>query len=340
MVMIGLSFNSVACFLPKRWLKPDVGPIIAAFHDKMPEEMQSVLDSVERQLGLADGEVRRLFHGRGHCYPGFEDLVIDWFAPVAVVRLYKPMEPSLLQQLTEQLKQFADIGGLVVQLRGRGQEAVNEVAWGEVPDEMVAFELGLKYWVKPQRNQNSGLFLDMRQGRQWVKENAAGCRVLNLFAYTCAFSVAALAGGASHVVNVDMSSGAIATGRRNSELNGFDRQAASFLSHDLFKSWKKIRQAGPYQLVIIDPPSFQPGSFIAEKDYRRVIRRLNELTEPGGQVLACHNDPKVGSDFLSAIMKEECPEFQLVRRLDNPEDFTEAELEKGLKVLLYKRENA
>ncbi len=338
MVVGTLSFNCRCGFFAQCWLIIRVRPIIAAFHDKMPEDMQPVLDSVAQQLALSDGEVRRLFHGRGHCYPGLEDLVIDWFPPVAVIRLYRAVDQQWLDRLTGSLKQFSMIEGLVVQLRGRGQDAVNQVAWGEVPEEMEATELGLRYWVKPQRNQNSGLFLDMRKGRQWVKANAQGLRVLNLFAYTCAFSAAALAGGASHVVNVDMSGGAIATGRRNSQLNGFDRSAATFLSHDLFKSWKKVRQAGPYELVVIDPPSFQPGSFVAEKDYRRVIRRLNELTEPGAQVLACHNDPKVGTEFLCQIMKEECPGFNLIQRLDNPDDFPEAELEKGLKVLLYKRE--
>ena len=90
--------------------------------------------------------------------------------------------------------------------------------------------------------------------------------------------------------------------------------------------------------IVIDPPSFQRGSFVAEKDYRKVIRRLPELTAEGGQVMACHNDPKLGTEFLKEIMLEECPDFSFVERLKNPEDFPEAEPEKGLKVLLYARE--
>ncbi|WP_286238163.1 class I SAM-dependent methyltransferase [Neptuniibacter halophilus] len=301
--------------------------------------MQQVIAEVNRQLALSHGESRRIFHGRGHCFPGFEHLVIDWFPPVAVVRLYKEVEESWVTELSDSLKTLNAIQGLVVQRRSRGQEAQQSLAWGEVPEQMNTMELGLFYQVKPQRNQNSGLFLDMREGRRWVMHNAGGKRVLNLFSYTCAFSVAALAGGAEQVVNVDMSRGAINVGRENHRLNGLADERAKFLAYDLFRSWKRVRQYGPYDLIVIDPPSFQPGSFVAEKDYRKVIRRLNELTRTGSEVLACHNDPKNSTGFLRQLMQEECPDFRFIERLSNPDDFPEAEAEKGLKVLRYVREN-
>ncbi|MCV6589361.1 MAG: class I SAM-dependent methyltransferase [Marinobacterium sp.] len=300
--------------------------------------MQVVFESVSQQLSQAAGDVRRLFHGRGHCYEGFEHLVIDWFAPVAVVRLYRAAEPQWLEALFEGLRQFEQVEALVFQQRARGQEAVNEVVWGEVAAEQVATELGLNYQVKPQKNQNSGLFLDMRNGRQWVREHANGLRVLNLFSYTCSFSVAALAGGAEHVVNVDMARNMLNVGRENHRLNTMDASQVTYLGYDIFRSWKRIRQLGPYGVVVIDPPSFQPGSFIAEKDYRRVVRRLPELVEVGGTVVACHNDPATGTAFIIELMQQECPGFRFEGRLANPEDFPEQEPEKGLKVMLFKRE--
>lgn len=314
---------------------------LAPFYDPLDtgSQMQQVLTVVKQQIPLAMGESRRIFHGRGHCFPGFEHLVIDWFPPYAVARLYKEVEPEWVTELSDTLKSVDEIEGLVIQQRSRGKEAQQNVAWGSVPEQMNTMELGLFYQVKPQRNQNSGLFLDMREGRKWVMHNAGGKRVLNLFSYTCAFSVAALAGGADQVVNVDMSRGAINTGRENHLLNGLEGDRVKFLAYDLFRSWKRVRQYGPYDLIVIDPPSFQPGSFVAEKDYRKVIRRLNELTKEGGQVLACHNDPKNGTEFLKNLMLEECPDFKFVERLKNPEDFPEAEPEKSLKVLLYVREN-
>jgi len=301
--------------------------------------MQIVFDCVAEQLSSAGSDTRRLFHGRGHCFPGFEHLVIDWFSPVAVVRLYKAAEEAWLAQLCEGLRQFGQIEALVVQQRARGQEAINRVEWGEVSEEQHAMELGLRYLVKPQRNQNSGLFLDMRNGRQWVREQAAGKRVLNLFSYTCSFSVAALAGGAEHVVNVDMARNMLNIGRENHRLNEFDASQVTYLGYDIFRSWKRIRQLGPYDIVVIDPPSFQPGSFIAEKDYRKVVRRLPELVAEGGRVMACHNDPAVGTTFITELMQQECPGFRFESRLANPDDFPEQEPEKGLKVMLFERES-
>ena len=152
-------------------------------------------------------------------------------------------------------------------------------------------ESGLTYRLDLGRNQNNGLFLDMRYGRDWVREHAAGKRVLNLFAYTCGFSVAAIAGGAEFVVNLDMAKAALSRGRDNHHLNNHDLKKVSFLGHELFKSWGKVRKMGPYDLIIIDPPSFQKGSFALTKDYQKILRRLPELLTADGVVLACVNDP-------------------------------------------------
>ena len=76
--------------------------------------------------------------------------------------------------------------------------APSEVLWGEDITELRAQEHGLEYHISLGKAQNSGLFLDMGNGREWVKNNSEGKNVLNLFAYTCAFSVAAIAGGAKH----------------------------------------------------------------------------------------------------------------------------------------------
>src|SRR5690606_8886302 len=151
--------------------------------------------------------------------------------------------------------------------------------------------------------------------------NAEGKRVLNLFAYTCGFSVAAIAGGARHVVNLDMSRAALSRGRDNHRLNGHDLGQVSFLGHDLFKSWAKVIHNGPYDLVIIDPPTFQKGSFLLTKDYQRVLRRLPELLTSHGTVLACSNDPATGPDFLIESVTREAPELVFEQRLENPPEF-------------------
>jgi 23S rRNA (cytosine1962-C5)-methyltransferase len=197
---------------------------------------------------------------------------------------------------------------------------------GAVPEPHEVGEAGARYRVHVLKGQNHGLFLDMAEGRRWVREHLLahprpnglpGAKVLNLFAYTCAFSVVALQAGARQVVNVDMSAGAIAIGQQNHRLNGLG-SGASFLAHDIFNSWGKITRGGPYDLVIVDPPSHQKGSFVATKDYARLMRRLPDLLAPDGRALLCLNSPTLGLDFLQQQMRELAPDLHFERRLANP----------------------
>ena len=161
--------------------------------------------------------------------------------------------------------------------------------------------------------------------------------VLNLFAYTCGFSIAAIEGGADQVVNVDMSRSSLNKGRNNHKLNGHNLNQVKFLAYDIFRSWGKISRMGPYDLIVIDPPSFQKGSFALTKDYKRILRRLPELLKSGGEVLACVNSPKVSSQFLIDGMQEQAPDLSYKERLDNPPEFADTNPEASLKVLRFGR---
>jgi 23S rRNA (cytosine1962-C5)-methyltransferase len=137
------------------------------------------------------------------------------------------------------------------------------------------------------------------------------------------------------VVNVDMSQGAMTIGQKNHQLNGLT-QGASFLVHDIFKTWGKISRSGPYDLIIVDPPSFQKGSFIATKDYAKLMRRLPDLLMPGGQAMLCLNAPELGTAFLQDQMKEFAGELDFVQRLANPITFGDVSTDRSLKVLIYR----
>ncbi len=212
---------------------------------------------------------------------------------------------------------------------------------GTVPEPHVVTENGCRFRVHVLKGQNHGLFLDMAQGREWVRQfvrhygaDQPRLKVLNLFAYTCAFSVVAMQAGAKQVVNVDMSHGAMAIGQQNHALNGITT-GATFLMHDIFKTWGKITRGGPYSLVIVDPPSYQKGSFVATKDYARLMRRLPELLAPGGYALLCLNAPELGLDFLQDQMKALAPELSFVERVANSAAFADVSPERSLKVLAY-----
>ncbi len=296
--------------------------------------MQALFEAIARAEHGQDA--CRIFHGRGGLHPGCEHISLDWYAPVWVLTSFTPLNDADLQAVHAALARRPEPLHWVYQCRQSGEARTDtRLMAGSVPEPHVVTEQGARYRVHVLKGQNHGLFLDMARGRQWLREQARDKRVLNLFAYTCAFSVAALQGGAAEVVNVDMAAGALAIGQQNHQLN--DLGGARFLAHDLFKSWGKVKRMGPYDIVVADPPSYQKGSFVAAKDYARVVRRLPELLAPGGQALLCLNAPEMPSQFLLDLVAAEAPGLRFVQRLDNPAVFADVDTERALKVMLFQR---
>jgi 23S rRNA (cytosine1962-C5)-methyltransferase len=312
--------------------------------------MQALLDAIAAMPLPTDAA--RVFHGRGGMHPGCEQWVLDAYPPVFVLTSFAPATDEELAAIGAALQarwaQIAPAGeplNWVFQHRGEALRAEGRsetrLMAGAVPDPHVVTEGGARYRVHVLRGQNHGPFLDMAAGRRWVRDFAAarrgdryGLKVLNLFAYTCAFSVVALQAGAKQVVNVDMSRGAIGIGQQNHQLNGL-AAGAVFLPHDIFSSWGKIQRSGPYGLVIVDPPSYQKGSFVATKDYARLVRRLPDLLAPGGHALLCLNAPELPAAFLQEQVQALAPELRWVERVANPAAFADQDPERALKVLVY-----
>ena len=366
--------------------------------------MQALLDAIATMPLPADA--CRIFHGRGGLYPGCEQWTLDAYPPVFVITSFAPASDEQLAAIGAALharwRHIAPAGqqhalNWVFQQRGEAQRSAGRsdtrLMAGSVPDPHIVTEAGARYRVHVLRGQNHGLFLDMAEGRRWVREFAAafgaqasaaagaapasgaaglqaewacsarqsgassylsdsdrearaevgadapGARVLNLFAYTCAFSVAALQGGAAHVVNIDMARGAIATGQQNHQLNGL-HGGAVFLAHDIFHSWSKITRAGPYELVIVDPPSYQKGSFVATKDYARLLRRLPDLLSDGGHALLCLNAPELSMGFLRGLVDEHAPALRFMERVPNPAVFADVDDDRALKVAVFMKHQA
>ena len=306
--------------------------------------MQALLNAIAAMDLSTDAH--RVFHGRGGLHPGCEQWALDAFPPVMLLTSFQSVSEDELAAvgaaLAKRWEQIAPDQPLnwVFQCRAEGHIETRLMS-GSVPDPHVVTENGSRFRVHVLKGQNHGLFLDMAQGREWVRRFVCNygadqprLKVLNLFAYTCAFSVVALQAGAKQVVNVDMSHGAMAIGQQNHPINGITT-GATFLMHDIFKTWGKITRSGPYGLVIVDPPSYQKGSFIATKDYAKLMRRLPELLAPGGYALLCLNAPELGLDFLQDQMKELAPDLKFVERVANPAAFADVSPERSLKVLAY-----
>ena len=317
--------------------------------------MQALLNAIATMPLPVD--TCRIFHGRGGLYAGCEQWTLDVYPPVFVLTSFATTTDeqlatvgAALQARWQQIAPPDQAQSLNWVFQQRGQAARPQarsdtlLMAGSVPDPHIVTEGPARFLVHMLRGQNHGLFLDMAEGRRWVREFAAdfrqsegrGAKVLNLFAYTCAFSVAALQGGAAHVTNLDMARGALATGQQNHQLNGLAPQGASFLAHDLFNSWGKVTRGGPYDLIIADPPSYQKGSFVATKDYARLLRRLPELLAPGGRALLCLNAPELPWPWLREQVDEHAPGLQLIERLAHPPAFADVDADRALKVGAYR----
>jgi len=281
-------------------------------------------------------ESLRIFHGRGHLYEGLEHINIDWYPPVLLITAYQEI-PSLelIIEAAKRHDKSDQIKSIVYQERSRN-DAPSKCVWGMDIEKIIVEENGIKFEVQPGVRQNAGLFLDMRPLRKWLKAGSQGKNILNLFSYTCSLSVAALAGEARQVVSVDMSKPSIKWGERNHQLNLHDKRAVRSIPHNILKSWGRIEKYGPYDTVIVDPPTRQVGSFDAERDYIKVIKRLSRLCKPSADVIATLNSPYLGPDHLPHLMQRYQSRFRFLGDFPVSPEFKDKYPERALKIHHFK----
>jgi 23S rRNA (cytosine1962-C5)-methyltransferase len=299
-----------------------------------------IVKIISKNADNTDNEFKRLFHGRGGLYEGWRHLTVDHINEnILSIALYfeEPNEQDLLQKLIEFALQHGYETAVVQRRYLKG--APSEILLGEIPEDLYIIENGMKLKLNLLSNKNNYYFPDMKNGRTFVREIAKNKHVLNLFAYTCAFSVAAKFGDAKSVVNIDMSKGALKVGMANHSLNKLNPKGVSFLPYNILKSFSNIKRKGPYDLIIIDPPSFQKGSFEAIKDYEKIIKKLPQIASDKCTLLACLNSPELQSSFLIDMIQQWAPSFKYEKRLKNVKEFASADEEKSLKNLIFTRHN-
>lgn len=181
---------------------------------------------------------------------------------------------------------------------------------------------------------STGLFVDQRDNRARVGAHSRGFAVLNLFAYTCSFSVAAALGGAREVVSVDLSKRALERGRKNFELNGLDPKAQRFIAEDALKWLERAARRGErFDLAIVDPPSFSSqgkGTFSVAKRYVELVCAVLRILGPAGTLLAVTNHKKTSTARLRAMLLEAAERagrpVASLRSLKSPIDCPDTEL--------------
>lgn len=197
----------------------------------------------------------------------------------------------------------------------------------EVPEEFEIRENGIRYKVSFHSGYSQGIFLDQRDNRARVRERSqAGDTVLNTFAYTGAFSVAAAFGGAT-TTTLDLSQPYLDWARENFSRNGFDPDSQYFIKGDTFHWLRRFAKQGrQFTGVILDPPSFsrdQKGKvFRAEKDYGLLAELAAKVVAPGGWLLCTTNHRGIAPWQLETIVREASPELSDFEDHPMPKDFT------------------
>jgi 23S rRNA (cytosine1962-C5)-methyltransferase len=205
-----------------------------------------------------------------------------------------------------------------------------EPAWGRPREEVAVVERDVSYVVRPAAGLSVGLFLDMREVRGWLRSETRGQSVLNLFAYTCSLGVCAALGGASRVVNVDVSRPYLEWGTRNYALNGLGVDARDFVYGDAFDWLNRFaRRSQLFDVVIVDPPSFSSTPFSVTRDYPRLVAACARVISPGGCLLAATNHAATPEDrferWIEAGLADADRSGRIVRRWREPSvDFPSA----------------
>ena len=228
-------------------------------------------------------------------------LHVELFGEYAVL---SPFSEEALRECDAVAKALVDFGvrGVYLKHRVRGDLrrldqrllAADEPLLGSAaPEAIVVRENGRSYHVNLSDGLSVGLFLDQRDNRSRLQADAAGQRVLNLFAYTCSFSVAAGLGGAAGVTSVDLSKRALRRGDANLKLNQLDTAAHRLLKADAVQWLSRAAKRGPqFDWIVLDPPSFSSrgkSAFSVSRDYPKLLEQCLVLLEPGGRLLCITN---------------------------------------------------
>ena len=261
--------------------------------------------------------------------------IVDWYEGEAVVWLFgRKKDVTAVEEEAWQAHTLEEIAaGLALPLdkifvkerfRQKGldvqyERVAQSGAIRMVPEQGLTFEVNLSDYL------DTGLFLDHRQTRQMVREQAKGKRVLNLFAYTGSFTVYAVDGGAASSDTVDLSQTYCDWAERNLQHNGVGQSASHrVIRQDCLQFLREVRRQGAqYHLIVCDPPTFsnskrmKQASFAVQRDHPALIQDCLRLLAPGGELYFSNNAQrfKIDESVLQTAVVTEITQQTI------PEDF-------------------
>ena len=271
----------------------------------------------------------RLFNG---FHEGWPALAADLYGRTLVLHNYADI-PADAEEAVEAAAEFYQtklpwVHAVLVKSRYAGSEEMKRGALlaGMEADKFVQ-ENGVWYKIDLRLNQDCSLYLDTRHLREWAKANLLGKSVLNTFAYTGSLGVAAKAGGASRVVQLDLSRPFLNIGKDSYLKNGFGVQTQDFIAADFWPQVSRLKREGArFDCVFVDPPLFSRTRFgtvdLAETG-GRLLNKVRPLVSDGGTLVTINNALFVSGSAYLAMLETLCADGYLTieELIPVPQDF-------------------
>ena len=312
-------------------------------HGKMSLDRPWVQERVERAAALrrdhadlTETTAYRLVNGEGDGLPG---LTVDRYGEHLMVQLYSAAWKPHLPLVTSALQQVFTPSGIYEKFRpqktrelageSRGKKFSRLLAGTAAPGRVAVRENGLDFLVTLEEELNTGLFLDQRANRRDLMGRCRGKRILNLFSYTGAFSVAAAAAGAERVTSVDASAHYLDWAKENFSVNRLNPKRHEFIEGDCLAVLKELQRQGRlFDLVLMDPPSFsttRQSRFTTRGGTSDLVEASLPLLVAGGLLITSSNHQKVDlADYLKELRRaalQAGSELRVIRVAAQPEDF-------------------
>lgn len=286
----------------------------------------------------------RLVFGDADGIPG---LVVDRYGEVLVMQITAAAAERWRPVIIETLRALPGVTCLHERSDGPDREREgltprHETITGPLPETVLALDADERYLVDVRSGHKTGFYLDQRETRALVRRLAPGRRVLNVFAYTGSFSIAAAKAGAASVTTVESSGPALDIARANADLNAVD--IGDIIEADAFEALRRLRdRRAEFDLIVLDPPKYASSAAHVDKasrKYKDINLLGTKLLAPGGHLVTFSCSGAVGPELFQKIVAGAAVDarrsLRLLARLGQPADhpvpihFPEAEYLKGL----------
>ncbi|MCO4620731.1 putative SAM-dependent methyl transferase [Streptococcus infantarius subsp. infantarius] len=270
----------------------------------------------------------RLFNQDGDNFGG---VTIDRYADFVVFSWYNTFVYQYRDIIVKAFqKVYPAVKGGYEKIRFKGLDYESAHIYGqEAPETFTILENGVKYSVFMNDGLMTGIFLDQHEVRDaLINELGLGKRVLNMFSYTAAFSVAAAMGGAIETTSVDLAKRSRELSQAHFEANGLNVTNHHFVVMDVFEYFKYAKRKNlTFDLIVIDPPSFarnKKQTFSVTKDYHHLISQALEVLSDDGTIIASTNAANLTvAQFKKQLEKGFASvKHEYIRLQQLPSDFT------------------